>query len=101
MKQCDLKRTKIRIARIGWRADSELIVDSSGRWRRELLGLLSEKNSAKKNSQDDPGITFGTKQNDAPSEEMDGYEVFSRGRRGFTFPTLENGQQALLVAPLR
>ena len=78
MKRCDLKRTKIRIARIGWRADSELSVDSSGRLRRELLGRLSEKTSAKKNS-DDPGITFGTKQNDAPSEEMDGCEVcFSR-----------------------
>ena len=78
-KRCDLKRTKIQIARIGWRADSELIVDSSGRLRRELFGLLSEKNSAKKNSQDDPGITFGTRPNDAPSEETDGYEVcFSR-----------------------
>jgi hypothetical protein len=88
MRRCDLKRTKIRIARIGWRADSELIVDSSGRWRRELLGLLSEKNSAKKNSQDDPGITFGTKQNDAPSDEMDGYEgCFSR-EKGLQVPNV-------------
>ena len=99
--RCDLRRTKIRIARIGWRADSELIVDSSGKLRRELLGLLSEKNSAKKNSQDDPGITFGTKQNGAPSEEMDGCEVCFSREKGVTFPTLENGQQARFVAPLR
>ena len=88
MKRCDLKRTKIRIARIGWRADSELIVDSSGRLRRVLLGLLSEKNSAKKNSQDDPGITFGTKQNDAPSEEMDGYEVCFSREKGLHVPNV-------------
>jgi len=88
MKGCDLRRTKIRIARIGWRADSELIVDSSGRLRRELLGLLSEKNSAKKNSQDDPGITFGTKQNDAPSEEMDGCEVCFSREKGLHVPNV-------------
>ena len=86
MKRCDLRRTKIRIARIGWRADSELIVDSSGRLRRELLGLLSEKNSAKTNSQDDPGITFGTKQNDTPSEEMDGCEVCFSREKGLHVP---------------
>jgi hypothetical protein len=48
MKRCDLKRTKIRIARIGWRADSELIVDSQAGCAGNSLACCQKRTRRKR-----------------------------------------------------